>query len=713
MWLPQAADWPKRYRNYGWPDSVTVDRIVNKGCDVVGVAHRQCRQHKWTAKNQWRLSFSRAEIVLMNNMMPIQQIVYHMLRVFIKTERLLDTANNSEKCTLSNYHIKTLLLWACELKSRSWWTDDLNLVRICVELLHTLAVWLIDKRCPHYFISNCDLFDQVDYSYKSATARYLREVTQTWLSTWFVNNYIRRCFYLCPGNVSRLFNDVSTNRKLLNAVSAVNKWRLRSSQFRLCVVVYEAQFLITDWLSIRSATVQSCVCLKTEMAKINTLLGDYVTAVVFLHVSYKMQSHSLSSKLLDMLATNMGQFFVMPRHVYSSNSMLLSLNKAARLMKVAAKKSLSTVQLTEIEMSKAYLHTALNNRDKDSVDCLANAYLAVLYYSTGQHCTAMDHCTLIMSSQNHSQCHSHVVRGDVLPKIDDNLDNVLGIITLYQYIKTAAINRPQMKNVIVFTTEVFARYLHTRCLLVTKSSHATEESPVDQVQLSKKYIDYTNQPYITDIILLKSVNVISEKKPSDKMLLGNIPQGTANPQVLNQLKLVELLQKSAVEQLTSLRRLEAQDFGSVGTIVTTDFEALYAYKCADYQQCLLLSTQSVDMLLNAGLMPNFLTFPEFIQLLDDDIASLTALTMIVNSRCRRSSRYACVTQLTLSLYLMTQCQLKLHHSVKQLAKTHYYIRVAQIKHPVDRVLNRLTLKLIERKTVRKITTLMNALSRRD
>ena len=229
-------------------------------------------------------------------------------------------------------------------------------------------------------------------------------------------------------------------------------------------------------------------------------------------------------------------------------------------------------------------------------------------------------------------------------------------------------------------------------------------------------MNYTNQPYrpIADIILLKIVNVFSDKTSFDKkLLLRNIPQRATNPQVLNTLRLVELLQNSAVEQLTSLRHLEARDFGSVGTIVTTDFEAIYAYKRADYQQCLLLSTQNVRTLLCAGLMPSVQTFPEFIQLLDDDIVSLTALTLMVNSscRCRPSSLYVCITQLTLSLYLMTQCQLKLRYSVQPLAETLYYIKVAQIKHPANRVLNRLTLKLIERKTVRNITTLMNALRR--
>ena len=48
--------------------------------------------------------------------------------------------------------------------------------------------------------------------------------------------------------------------------------------------------------------------------------------------------------------------------------------------------------------------------------------------------------------------------------------------------------------------------------------------------------------------------------------------------------------------------------GSLVTIVTTDFEPLYAYKCSDYQQCLPLSRQNVHTLLYIANMP-ILSFP--------------------------------------------------------------------------------------------------------
>jgi len=160
--------------------------------------------------------------------------------------------------------------------------------------------------------------------------------------------------------------------------------------------------------------------------------------------------------------------------------------------------------------------------------------------------------------------------------------------------------------------------------------------------------------------------------------------------------LVELLQQFAVEHLTTFRQLEARDFGSLVTIVTTDFEAMYAYKRGDYQRCLQLSTQNVHTLLYADRMTDVPTFPEFIQLLDDDIVSLTALTLIVNRKCRSHSDGLFTYQLTLSLYLMTRCQLKLRRSVKSLAQTLNYIKAAQRRHPVHRTIDQLTLKFSAR-----------------
>jgi len=482
LWPPQAAAWPTRHRKYGWPDSATVDRIVSNGCDVVGVAHHQCRQHEWMGKCQWRLSFSRAEIVLINSLMALQQVVYHLLRYFIKTEHFLTNySDNSDADTLNNYHIKILMLWACELKPRSCWTDNLNLVRICVELLHTLSVWLTDTRCPHYFINNCNLLDN-SFNVKNM-AHKLMSVNKENLSTWVLKNYIVQCALLCPVHILRLFDDVSSSVKLQNAVSEIVQWRLNTSLYDLWLSFFRSDFIITLAVSKCSLTVRSCVYWMNELTKIDKRLSVYFSAVALLHIARKISRNGFSDDNMGILSTVLG-------------------NECWNLLP---------------------LHNTETN-----------------------------------------------------------------------------------------TSEVF-----------------------------------------------------------------------------------ELLQKSAVKYLTIYRQLEARDFGSVATIFTTDFEALYAYKRGDYQRRLQLSAQIVhNTLFYAVRMPDILTFPEFIQLLDDDIVSLTALTLIVDPECRED---VCISQLTLSLYLMTQCQLKLHHAVMSLAQTLHYIKVTQRRCPPARTLEPLTLKFTERK----------------
>ena len=492
-WPTQAADWPTRHRNYGWPDSATLYRVVSNGCDVVPVAHRQCRQHEWMGERQWRLSFSRAEIVLINSWMPLQQIVYHMLRYFIKTERLTDCTDNSGAGTLSNYHIKTLMLWACELKPRIWWAEDVSLVRICVELLQTLSVWLTDTRCPHYFVNNSNLADTGNSSNWKNVASKLTSIDEEYLSTWFVHKYIVQCARLCPKYVSLLFINVSTGTELQNAVSEVVHWRLNILRRDLWGALNFLINQIAALVPLRSFNVRSCVYWMNEMKKIDKRFTLYFSALVQLHVAYKITINGFSDELMDILTTIFGP---------------------------------------------------------DSNRC----------------------CSVLSLRKNE----------------------------------------------------------------------------------------------------------------------------------LNTLELVELLQKSAVEYITTFRQLEVPDFGSVATIVTTDFEALYAYKRGDYQRCLQLSTQNVHTLLDDvdNIMTMIPIFPEFIQLMDDDIVSLSALILIVNPKCREETYGCFIFQVTLSLYLMTQCQLKLHHSMTSLAPTLHYIKVAQRRHPRERTLDHLTLKMIERKVTK-------------
>jgi len=120
IWPPQAADWPTRNRHHGWPDQPTINLVVSGACHVVGAVHPSCRDDHWESKYQWRLSFSRAEVILLNSWTPVQQIVYHMLRMILKL-KVFSEINEKGNLKFSNYHLKTEMLWACEQNPSTFW----------------------------------------------------------------------------------------------------------------------------------------------------------------------------------------------------------------------------------------------------------------------------------------------------------------------------------------------------------------------------------------------------------------------------------------------------------------------------------------------------------------------------------------------------------------------------------------------------------------
>ena len=303
--------------------------------------------------------------------------------------------------------------------------------------------------------------------------------------------------------------------------------------------------------------------------------------------------------------------------------------------------------------------------------------MAALYYITGQYHTG----DKVTRSQGHSQCSSHVVQGELLPKIDDEIDNVLGLAVFDQYVRTAALNQQQQtQHVSVFTTELFAHYLHIRCLSITKCRQLTQTSLTDEVQRYQKCFYELQEVFITDVLV---VNFVSRTKYPTNDQRQMVVSGQTMPVTSHQLdtsELVELLKQSAVEHLVALRQLEAQKFSCIVEIVSTDFEALYAYKRGEYQRCLRLSTENVRMLIGVkGCTLALPLIPEFIQLMDDDIVSLIALTLIANPSCRDNQLYGSVNLLNLSLYLMTQCQMKLHHPVTSLARTFHCVAEVAIR----------------------------------
>ena len=189
VWPPVARSWISRDRDYSWPSNALVSEVQRNGCDLVNVSHRDYKHDI----HQWRYSFSRAEVILIRSWTPIQQLVYHMLRYFAK--RIIIREWEDDDKVVCTYHIKTLMLWACERKSPVWWESNCVLV-LCSKLLNTLEKWIRQKMCRHYFIPEWNLFD---YTMKESRYRDTIEILRIHtnirtISEWFRMNYLSKVF---------------------------------------------------------------------------------------------------------------------------------------------------------------------------------------------------------------------------------------------------------------------------------------------------------------------------------------------------------------------------------------------------------------------------------------------------------------------------------------------------------------------------------------
>src|SRR6218665_3114270 len=190
QWPKEAKLWPNRRRKYGWPTTAIIQEVVQNGCHVVNAKHPACRNDF----NQCRMSFSIAEVILLQSWTKVQQIVYHMLRFVVKRELIKKDCPKEDE-VLCNYHLKTLMLWSCDEISPEVWAS-LSVIKLCSNLLKKLANWLKDALIPNYFISQGNLFhEHFNQNIVDETVnKLIRYYDSNILSLWFIQHYMQPDF---------------------------------------------------------------------------------------------------------------------------------------------------------------------------------------------------------------------------------------------------------------------------------------------------------------------------------------------------------------------------------------------------------------------------------------------------------------------------------------------------------------------------------------
>ena len=166
--------------------------------------------------------------------------------------------------------------------------------------------------------------------------------------------------------------------------------------------------------------------------------------------------------------------------------------------------------------------------------------------------------------------------------------------------------------------------------------------------------------------------------------------------------LVTLLELVALQRLIAYRQLMVRELHSKQFPLLNESEVLHAYKCGLFQECLDMCRNYVNSMLRAGCLKNqhFETaLPTLFGLLDDEILSFFGIIRFMYPSWYlfvvKFPEYCAISLLTLSIYLMVQCQKKLrsdsfHESLQLIRYVHDGVFPADDK---DYYLDRLILKL--------------------
>ena len=391
-WPSLAQSWISRERNQSWPSNAIVSEVQRNGCDLVYVTHRDYKHDLY----QWRYSFSRAEVTLIRSWTPIQQLVYHMLR-YVAKQTIIREWKDDDK-VICTYHIKTLMLWACERKSPVWWESNCVLV-LCSKLLGTLMKWIRKKMCPHYFIPEWNLFDYtMKESRRVETIEMLNIHTNIHvLSEWFRINYLSEGFYnnhdLIPRNNCEYQHalDVvaASYRSIKEFQTTLQEWVVETHFQHICfydnVIV---NYISPNWNAKNLCMLIYSRNLAPELKCLNVAVASLCLAW---NISRKRKSKLSNHELLDVLSEVILKLSghdtwnsSTPYNIPFKQCSKWYFIKGVRLLSIHCKEHYAAYCLW-MKTCKRYFKSALSIKDEysESIHDACHVYLSALYYVSG------------------------------------------------------------------------------------------------------------------------------------------------------------------------------------------------------------------------------------------------------------------------------------------------------------------------------------------
>ena len=598
-WPPVARSWISRERKYAWPANAIVSEVQRNGCDFVHVSHRDYKHDSF----QWRYSFSRAEITLLRSWTPIQQIIYHMLRYVAKRTCELED-DDKVICT---YHLKTLMLWACERKSPDWWESH-RVLGLCSKLLNTLMLWIRKKHCSHYFIPEWNLFDcTMKESKREDTIKTLRILADVrHLTEWFRMHYVSKIFNYTYNDRVKIYN--ATRQLALNINAASNQFNqnfhkilrgwvaevygnsLKSLPHHAILDHYHLSKWNANQFAILTSSreLESYHTLGTDLQIMNMALASLRLAW---NISKKIDSELLNHELLDVLSRVVVK--LSGHDTWNCTTPFKQCSKwyfikGVRLLSTYCEK-LSAAYCLLVKTCKRYFKSALSIRDEysESIHDACHVYLSALYYVSGTNPEkSIKHCMEANKGSSFSNfLKPYIVDYSTLLFVD-TVAHVCGLCILFGHVS---------RNQEAMQIKGFSLTAIVFCLIsLLQTNNTIPPIKIDRMEEWKLNLASPFDRYLWAVSVNKYRRKTETRNPKLYKRSSTIPSGLANGEerilVLLDDSLEETLIKTSVEMFTKYHELEFNTVVTTGfpyrCKVVSHFQALYHYRKGEYDKLL-------------------------------------------------------------------------------------------------------------------------------
>src|SRR6218665_19722 len=485
-WPLAAEEWPQRSRHSGWPNSATIGKVVREGCDVVAGTHRDMHEDS----NQHRLSFSRAEVTLIQSWTRTQQIVYHLLRFFAKREIIRKNCPKEEE-VVCTYHLKTLMMWSCEEESTEWWETP-SVIAICCQLLGKLCECVKHKRCSNYFIPEANLLGHDMHSevlqQTIKALDYFNDVTK--MSQWFMARYILPVYQEICDEDETMLTEEKVEICRTSACDYNEKHKLDDLDFVIlecalrCFLALEHSFNLrwNDTFVYKIAGIEIPMEYFIDMANVSKMhetLADYMKALILFQVSQFILNSELQCDVE--ILSEIWFHIIEQRFVIDISSSMQSLiavdksimyfNRAEEIMKHLVYGCSENESSFARMVSMLCLHESIGSHDTSSnkTETASRVYLAALFYYSGHLQLAAHLCSEIATAfkENVRFRQGRSLKVNSLLFMDD-LATIAGFLLLRRQVL-----RIRNRNIFLLSPDLFVRYLCVQCNTEILEMHET------------------------------------------------------------------------------------------------------------------------------------------------------------------------------------------------------------------------------------------------